>query len=316
MNKIPEIIKQSKLLNRLVLDRATVEEQGRVEKLWLNAGASRVMGITCKSGLFGKNKNNFVWEQIDTIGADAMLVNKSPDGRNSEKPEEIVSAIANEVWTDAGNKVGWLSDYLLNTKTGAVVNYLFKSSGWRGVLDGIYLLPSEAVRSAGNKRIIVSDAAVQSLELYAKGINHKFSRAAEFLQEDLKKTREHLKGMRQGSKQLAGEFQEQAREVKAKAQQKAGEIQEKAQLLAENAQQKAGELKQKAPERSPELPEGNRPKASRKLPEKTNEFQNQIQEVTEKARIRIDEVTTQWQNHANSEGNREEKTQEQLPQQP
>jgi uncharacterized protein YrrD len=104
--------------------------------LWLNPQSHQVIGFTCKSGFLGGLKQVFRWEQITTIGTDSIIVNNTPEVIEPETPIQKISLIGHEVWTDAGNKVGKIVDYLFNPQTGAIVNYLFVSSGWRGILDG------------------------------------------------------------------------------------------------------------------------------------------------------------------------------------
>jgi len=224
MNTQQEIVKQSEVLNRLMLDRRTAEEVGRVEQLWLNPQSHQVVGLTCKSGFLGSKKHTFTWAQIETIGNDSILVNYEPEEVNPEKPELAVSLIGHEVWTDAGNKAGKVVDYLFVPQTGAVVNYLFVSSGWRGVLDGLYLLPSTAIASVGSKRVIVPDAIIQVPQQYAEGLNQKASKAAEFLKEDAKKTQNDWEAIRRGAQNITGQVRDTAEKVTNIAKDKLSEV--------------------------------------------------------------------------------------------
>ena len=229
MSAEQKLTKQTELLNRLVIDRRTADEVGRVDQLWLVPQSHLVMGFSCKSGFLGKNKRAFTWAQIESIGADSIMVNTSPDAIDPEKSDALVALLGHEVGTDSGNKGGKLVDYLLIPQTGTVVYYLFSSSGWRGVMEGIYLLPPEAVSSAGSKRVIVQDDAVLSPQHYAAGLTQKVGQAAEYLQEDYEKTVDHwenlkrrtqagTEGVKRGAQQLAEELQERAQEVQAQVQ--------------------------------------------------------------------------------------------------
>lgn len=254
MSMQQSVIRQSDLLNRLVLDRRTAEEVGRVERLWLNPQIHRVEGFTCKSGFLGNRKRSFNWSQIESIGADSIIVNfNAEEFADPEKSEQVFSLVGHEVWTDTGNKAGKVVDYLLVPQTGAVVNYLFSSSGWRGVLDGIYLLSLTDISSIGSKRLLVPDAVVQNPQYYAEGLNQKVSQAAEFIQEDYSKTQGELEAMRRGAQNVAGQFQDKAKQMaeqaKEKAQDVAGQVKERAQDVAgqvkEKAQDVAGQVKDK-----------------------------------------------------------------------
>ncbi|MEM1167602.1 MAG: PRC-barrel domain-containing protein [Cyanobacteria bacterium P01_H01_bin.35] len=282
MNKIPEVIKHSQLLKRLVLDRETVEDQGCIEELCLDPQSHQVIGFICKSGLFGKEKKYFAWKQIETIGADATLVNGKPQPDNLEKHNNIVNIIGNEVWTDTGEKVGFIVEYILNIKTGAIANYFFKSNGWRGVLDSIYLLPPEAVSSAGNKRVIVVNSAFENPQCYSGGVTEKIGLLQNFLQADLVKTREHIDIARSETKKLALGFQQRAKVVRKQAQ-------EKAQVVTEQAKQKVEDFQTKS-----------REKKNRKTQTNTDEFATKIQQVTKVAKEKIDGVKSQGIKNFNS----------------
>ncbi|MGD1809251.1 PRC-barrel domain-containing protein [Dapis sp. BLCC M126] len=275
MNQIPEVIKHSQLLNRLVLDRETVEDQGCIEELCLDPQSHQVIGFICKSGLFRKQKKYFAWKQIETIGADATLVNGKPQPDNLEKHNNIVNIIGNEVWTDTGEKVGFIVEYLLNIKTGAIVNYFFKSNGLLGVLDSVYLLAPEAVSSAGNKRVIVVNSAIENPQFYTGGVVEKLGLLQNFLKADLVKTREHIDIARGEAKKLALGFKQRAKVVKKQAQ-------EKAQVVTEQAQQKVEDFRTQSKE-----------KKNRKTQATTDEFSTKIQQVTIEAKEKIDGVKSQ-----------------------
>lgn len=226
MNTQPKIVRQSELLNRLVIDRNTAEEVGRVEQLRLNSQLHQVESFICKSGLLGSKKQIFAWEQIITIGGDSIMVNNILEVAQAERPSQAISLIGHEVWTDAGNKAGKIVDYLFNSQTGAVVNYLFVSSGWRGVLEGVYLLPVEAIASVGSKRLIVADAVVQALQQYVEGLNQKVSQAAEFLKEDYKKTQEDLENIKRSAQNIAEQVKETTEAVTNIAKETISELKE------------------------------------------------------------------------------------------
>ena len=229
MNTQPESVRHSEVLNRLVLDRRTTEEVGRVEQLWLNPQSHQVVGLTCKSGFLGGNKRSFTWAEIETIGNDSILVNYDPEGVELEKPESVVSLINHEVWTDAGNKVGKVVDYLFVPQTGSVVSYLFVSNGWRGVLDGVYLLPFTAIAGVGSKRVIVPDAIAQVPQQYAEGLNQKANKAAEFLKEDLKKTQTDWEVIKRGAQNITEQVRDTSEKVTNVAKEKLSEVQAKEQ---------------------------------------------------------------------------------------
>jgi uncharacterized protein YrrD len=258
MNTQLESVKQSEVLNRLVLDRCTAEEIGRVEQLWLNPQSHQVVGLTCKSGFLGNKKRSFTWAQIEAIGNDSILVNLDSLDIEPEKPEGVVSLIGHELWTDAGNKAGKIVDYLFVPKTSAVVNYLYMSSGWRGVLDGIYLLPFSAIANVGSKRVIVPDAIIQNPLQYAEGWNQKVGQAAEFLIEDFKKTQDDLEAMKRGVHSIQEQVKDKAEKVTNIAKEKLSEVKAREQDISqEDETVKTIDTTAEPVQSTPELPESH-----------------------------------------------------------
>lgn len=255
MSTEQSVIRQSDLLNLLVLDRRTAEELGRVDHLWLNPQTHKVMGFTSKSGFMGGNRRRFTWGQIESIGEHSIVVNfNREEFADPEKPEEVYSLVGHEVWTDAGNKVGKLVDYLLVAETGVVVNYLFTSSGWRGILDGFYLLPISDIRTIGSKRLIVEEATFKEPQFYSEGLNQKVSQVKDFFKGDLEETKRHLGTIAKGAQGFAEQAKDKAQEIADKAKDRLSEdkqqpqdpalpaaadiIEVKAELVTEDSQEK------------------------------------------------------------------------------
>ncbi|NEO23295.1 PRC-barrel domain-containing protein [Moorena sp. SIO4A5] len=230
-------IKQSQLLNRLVLERQTTEEIGHVDQLLLDYQAHRVVALRCKSGLLGTKKRYFAWGQIESIGTDSILVNTSKHHKTQENTESWDSLIGHEVWTDAGNKIGKLVDYLLKPKSGTVVNYLFSDVGWHGVMDGMYLLPPVAISSIGSKRVIVLDAVAQNSKQYGEGLNQKIGQATDLIKEDYQKTVQEFQAVKQKAQHIPEQLKDKAQSVteqlKDKAKATTAQFKDKAQSVTE-----------------------------------------------------------------------------------
>lgn len=215
MSTQQQVLRRSELMNRLVLDRNTVEDLGRIEQIWINSQSHQVVGFTCKLGIINGHKQLFNWDKIDKIGEDAILVHPNSETAKSNKPEPALHGIGHEVWTDAGNKVGTIVDYLFDIKTGLINDYLYKSNGLRGAIEGIYQIPVTAISSTGSKRLIVLESVVRTPQKYTRGLSQKVGQAAEFLQEDLEKTLEHLEGLKRGAQKLTGTGKESGGEIES-----------------------------------------------------------------------------------------------------
>lgn len=236
-------IRQSQLLNRLVLERQTTEEIGHVDQLLLDYQAHRVVALRCKSGLLGAKKRYFAWGQVESIGTDSILVNTSKNNKTQQETESWDSLIGHEVWTDAGNKIGKLVDYLLKPKSGTVVNYLFSDLGWHGVMDGMYLLPPVAISSIGRKRIIVLDAVAQNSKQYGEGLNKKISQATDLIKEDYQKTVQDFQDVKRKAQHIPEQLKDKAQSVteqfKDKAKATTEQLKDKAQSVTKQLKDRA-----------------------------------------------------------------------------
>ncbi|MDB9348757.1 PRC-barrel domain-containing protein [Nodularia spumigena] len=207
MSTPSQVLKQSELLKRLVLDRQTVEEVGHVSQLLLDSQAQRVLGFTCKSGWLGNKQKTFAWKQIQAIGADSVIVSHQ-DNQTSEITESVNPVLGSEVWTDSGNKVGKIQDLIFNVETGEVVNYMFSHNGWQGLMEGTYLLAPIMISSVGDKRVIVLEKAVKNPQKYTVVLGEKFGQAAAFIQEDLKQTKQDIESLKKTSQKAVNQIKD------------------------------------------------------------------------------------------------------------
>ncbi len=250
MTALPDVLRQSELLNQLVLDRTTMEELGRVEVMWMYPAAHRVLGFVCKSGAFGAKKAAFKLAQITTLGPNGLLTRDQPEATDATKVRQLESLLGCEVWSDAGNKIGKIVDYVFNLKTGSISHYLLASSGWAGIAGDLYQLPPTQVLSMGRKRVLVNEAAAQNLATYQTGIKQTLTKARTMLQEDYGQATEELRSLSEQAKgrfqSLTGQIREKARSLSQQAQETIHtineQIQEEAQILAEQMKERTQSL--------------------------------------------------------------------------
>ncbi len=235
MSTQPDFIKHSQLVGRLVLDRQTMAEVGKINRVWLNTNNHRVLGITCSSGMMGLKKASIAWDQIYSIGKDTILVGIKPDAPPWEKPEGIESIIDYELITDTGNRAGKIDDYLLEPISGVVVSYIYQAIDKGNFLNRRFLLNPEAIISIGSRRVQARAQAVDASEPYTDGLNRLILQAKEFIIEDGNRTIQHLDGVKNQLTQLVAQFREEA---PPKLEQMATKVQE----LAEQAKDKTQPL--------------------------------------------------------------------------
>lgn len=238
MSTPSKALRQSDLLNRLVLDRQTTEEVGRVSRLLLDGQAQSVVGLTCKSGWLAGKQKTFTWKQIEVIGEDSVLV-RYEDDHTAKLPESAKFLIGSELWTDAGKKVGHIQDFLFNQETGSVVKYMFTPNGWQGLMEGTYLLEPIMISSVGDKRVIVLEKAVQNPQKFAEGLSSKINHATEFIQSDYEQTKQDFESS-----------------VRGRSQKAVDQLKNLAQATTEKAEETISEIKTKFQDKkSPSTPE-------------------------------------------------------------
>jgi len=154
-------IQCSDLLNLPVLDRNTAKTIGRVAQLWLDVETHQMVGLTCKSGLLGRQDESFAWTQVEIYGTKRVVVQPGDPPAFHER-ESVEWAFWQEVWTAAGKKVGSIADYRIDAQTGIITQYLLAAGGGLGIAPGMYELPTRAIVRATWQGFIADEAGVQS----------------------------------------------------------------------------------------------------------------------------------------------------------
>ncbi len=206
-----EIVKQSEILNQTVLDRGSMQELGQVEVLWMYPKVHRVLGFICKSGWLGKKKTAFNLDQLEAIGSNGVLVNSPPVDTDAEKVKQLESLVGCEVWTDAGDQVGKVVDYLFDLRTGEVEHYLYVSDGWGGIVGSVYLLPPNYILRFGNRRVMVPKESVESFAVYRGGVQEKFSKVKDLLKDEKSQVTQEVRSLSELAREKARRLKEKAR---------------------------------------------------------------------------------------------------------
>jgi len=213
-------IRQSELHSRLVIDLETTEEIGKLDHFVVDIKTHQVEGFICRQGFLGQERTPVTWVQVETVGRDSILVRQS----GSSIPERFDDAIPvtnQAVWTDAGEKIGHLADYCIDLQTGAVTQYLFMAPGWQGFTDGLYTFSPAAVVSAGQKRMMVRQTALENAQQYVPGVQ---DRIADTVQEDYDQTRKDVQGAIDNTRAVAEQVQQQTQQLTEKARSQFGQV--------------------------------------------------------------------------------------------
>ncbi len=242
-------IKYSDLIGRLILDLRTTDELGRVDDIWMVPDSHRVVGIFYKSGFLANQKKSLTLSQIETIGTDAVMVS-SLATMAIEETKQSDSLIGHEVWTEEGSKIGKISDFLFDAKTGVISHYLFAASGWSGITDGTYLLETAAIGTLGKKRLIIPEAIATGSTLYTEGLRQRFGTVVE-------QTKERTQALGEQAKGLLGQVKERAQslgdQVKERAQTLSDEAKERTQAFGDQVKERAHTFGDEVKERAQTL---------------------------------------------------------------
>lgn len=213
MNESHSLVRQSELSNRLVLDYKTANDLGKVGEVWIDPHVHTVRGLTSQSGFWNAKARAFTWDCIKAIGKDSIMVISEGADTAPKKPETVKSVIGHELWTGSGSRAGHIVDCLIDSETGKVVYYLFRSDGWSGLMEGIYALRPSAISSIGSERLIAEDEAVRQSEKYAEGLEEKLHAAQDFLKQDVEKSKEDWEVAQQEGRAIAKQVQETTQAV-------------------------------------------------------------------------------------------------------
>lgn len=208
-----EIVKQSDVLNQTVLDQSSMQELGQVEVLWMYPKVNRVLGFICKSGWLGKKKTAFNLDQLETIGSSGVLVNSPPVETDAEKVKQLETLVGSVVWTDAGDQVGKIVDYLFDLETGEIEHYLYVSDGLSGIVGSVYLLPSNYILRFGNQRVLVPKESVESFAVYRGGVQEKFSKVKDLLKDEKTQVTQEMRSLSELAREKARRLKEKARSI-------------------------------------------------------------------------------------------------------
>lgn len=180
--KFEDIVKQSDLVNQTVYDSDTMDELGRVEVLWMFPQVNRVLGFVCRSGLLGRQKTAFKLSQLVAVGKNSVLVSGDGEPTVTEKVQKLESLVHREVWSDAGEQVGYITDCLFNYRSGVIVRYLMAKRRFNTFTDDIFFLPPKAIKSFGSQRVLVDQDVVPTLKPYRHGLKSRLALARETVQ--------------------------------------------------------------------------------------------------------------------------------------
>jgi sporulation protein YlmC with PRC-barrel domain len=249
MTDRPSTLRHSELLNRLVLNRDTLEELGRIEVLWMYPPMHRVLGFVCKAGFLGKRKLAFKLSQVEAIGENGILTHSPPDETDRDRVRQLESLIECEVWSQAGDKIGKIIDCEFDLRTGQITAYLMLGDAARMgfatrlsmLASTIYRLPPAQIVSFGHTGVLVEETSIQAFTPYREGISQTFSKVSNTLKDESAQVAEELRSLgkraQKTTQQTTGQLKSLAEQARERAIMFAEQAKETAQTLAEQVQE-------------------------------------------------------------------------------
>lgn len=221
MASLPEYLKQSDLLDQVVLDRTSMETFGRVEVIWEYPKVHKVLGFICKLSRFDRRKLAFNFDQVRSIGSSGLLVSEAPMETDGDRVSKLESLVNCEVWTDEGNRLGRITDYLFHTSSGDIRYYLVSRLGIRGVPSTLYALYPSQILNVGRNRVLVSEGIAQGLEVIQVGLQTKLvqevSQVREVLRDENGQLSQGLQSLVQRAANKAQRLSDRAQDLTEKA---------------------------------------------------------------------------------------------------
>jgi uncharacterized protein YrrD len=254
MAKSATPIKQSVLLTRMVLDRRTMEDLGRVEVIWMYPSAHRVLGFVCKSGMFGNRKRALNLAQIHSLGEGSILVSGQPTETDAARVQQLESMVGKEVWSDSGEQVGRIVDYTFSLQNGAIAHYWMVADRLFGLAAGIYQIAPRDILNIGATRVLVPDRQARQLTLVKPGIKQTITQVGDRVKDSYSEVVEELRSLAEQAQSTTGQAKEQLEHLTETAKHRAQPLTDQAQksvrAVQETLQHDVQELTQKAKQTS------------------------------------------------------------------
>ncbi len=225
----PTTLLRSALASRLVIDLRTAEELGQVHQVLVDVHTQRVVGLNCGGGLLQRGGQPFLWEQVTSVGRDGVVIRTEPAGSEVNQALQDALSLANlELWSDHGDRVGIITDFAFDPRSGGILNYRFVASETSSLAPGLYELATDGVVSIGRRRMMAHDQSLRQATLIDPEVQTPPREAAkrEVFGYDIPDPRQGwetaVEGTREFREQFGDQFQGRGEKLRAEAQEKLG----------------------------------------------------------------------------------------------
>jgi uncharacterized protein YrrD len=243
------LIKGNDVLNLRVLSTSEGKEVGKVKDIIYDPQDHTVQALLLDEGGWFSDAKIIPFDQISSIGDDAVMV---PDERAVRKAKDVsarVSSIAKDktyltktrIVTEDGTDLGRVSDVIFDDATGRVDQFEV-TQGVKDVATGKKYVFVKDIITIGEDATIVRSYTEESFQEQAKrgGIQGAVNAGKEKMQVMAEDARQRAADLAQRAKEAPNDpqVQQQARDAQQKAQDFASQAKGRAQELGNKVQQK------------------------------------------------------------------------------
>lgn len=182
--------KGHEIIGKRVIGLADASDLGTVRDLVFDANADQCIGLVLQEGGMMSEAQVVPWEQITTLGPDAVMVQSessrigiSSDARIRASMEQDFSLSGDRIATTEGNQIGSLGDVYIDEKTGQRLGYEVSGGFVSDTVGGKRYLPGTEDAHVGRDVILVPPHIEGMLEEQAQsepgGLKASFASAQE-----------------------------------------------------------------------------------------------------------------------------------------
>lgn len=238
---------RSHLVNRIVIDLQTAEELGRVIQVLVDIRSQTVAALACGGGVLHRGGHNFLWNQVNSVGRDGVVIRADkPTAESSQNLQEAIPLAQLELWSDNGDRMGWLTDFGFDPQSGQIVEYRFVAGETSGLKLGLYQFEPQTVVSTGRRRMMVHDQALRQATLLDADIHTLPTEASrrDLFGYDIPDPRQGWESAVEGTREMREQFREQfAEQFQERGDKLRTEAQEKLSGFLGNVKQRTRRLR-------------------------------------------------------------------------
>jgi uncharacterized protein YrrD len=161
-------MKFGEIRNKPVVSVAGAGKLGYVDDVLVDTASSRVSGFIVRSGGLLTHYQSMLLSDVRNVGSDAVTVEDASRLNARDKFAQFSNAttggdlFGSRVMTESGQEIGSLADLDADLTTGRIERWVLAGSLMDRLRKEEHTVPPEAIRSFGQKLVVVSDEVAVS----------------------------------------------------------------------------------------------------------------------------------------------------------